>query len=99
MIIESGIIIFLGLLFLGWKLPPRTSLWLLGRPLTVDIVASVMAYVIHWGTFTGVMAAAVAGLMTSAFTALARWLFGYIDRGRYNPGLVRVQIHQQRRPV
>lgn len=92
MIVESGIIIFVGLLLLGLKLPPRTSLWLLGRPLTVDIVASVAAYVVHWGTFTGVMAAAVAGLMTSGFTVVARWIFGYIEKGKYHPGLVIVDL-------
>lgn len=97
MIVESGIIIFLGLMFLAWKLPLRTSLWLLGRPLTVDIVASVMAYVIHWGTFTGVMAAAVAGLMCSAFTSICRWWFGYMDKGVYHPGAMSLSETLKRR--
>lgn len=90
MVIESGIIIFIGMLLLAFKLPPRTSLWLLGRPLAVDIVVSVIAYVIHWGTFTGVMAAAVAGLMCSGFTGIARFLFGYIDKGRYYHGSIEI---------
>lgn len=92
MIIESGIIIFLGLLFLAVKLPRRTALWLLGRPLTVDLIASVIAYILHWGTFTGVMAAAVAGLMCSGFTAAARFLFGYIRDGRFHRGIVDITI-------
>jgi hypothetical protein len=33
MIIESGIIVFVGMLLLFIKLPLRTSLWLLGKPL------------------------------------------------------------------
>ena len=92
MIIESGVIIFFGLLLLAFKMPTQLSLWLLGRPLVVDLVASVAAYVLHWGTFTGVMAAAVAGLMTSAFTSLARYLFGYIDGGKYHPGVIQVKL-------
>lgn len=86
MIIESGIIIFVGLLLLAIKLPLRTNLWLLGRPLAVDLTASLLAYILHWGTFTGVMAAAVAGLMCSGFTTIARRMFGYIDRGHYTQG-------------
>src|SRR6476661_4671409 len=88
MIIESGIIVFVGLLLLFIKLPRRVSLWLLGRPLGLDIAVSVAAYILHWGTFTGVMAAAVAGLMCSGFTSAGRRLFGYIDNGAYVPGVL-----------
>ena len=93
MIIESGIIIFAGLLLLFAKLPRRTALRLLAYPLTLDLIASVVAYVIHWGTFSGVMAAAVAGLMTSGFTSGGRRLFGWIDRrGLYHRGVISVQL-------
>ena len=37
MIIESGVIIFLGMLLLGFKLKRRTALRLLGRPLALDL--------------------------------------------------------------
>lgn len=86
MVIESGVIIFLGLLFLALKLETTTSLRLLGHPLKVDLAVSIAAFIMHYGTFTGVMAAAVAGLMTSSFTTLARYAFGYIRKGVYTPG-------------
>ena len=86
MIIESGIIILLGFLFLVAKLRRKTVLYLLGWPLSVDLLGSVLAYVIHFGTFTGVMAAAVAGLMLSACTSIGRWAVGYIENGVYVPG-------------
>lgn len=87
MIIESGVIIFIGLLLLAIKLPLRTNLKLLGRPLAVDLTASVLAYILHYGTFSGIMAAAVAGLMCSGFTAMARKCIGFIDtKGVYFPG-------------
>lgn len=92
MFIESGIVVFVGLLLLFLKLPRRTSLKLLAYPLTLDLIVSVFAYAIHWGTFTGVMAAAVAGLMCSGFTALARWLFGWIDRRGYHRGLISIEL-------
>ncbi len=90
MIIESGVIIFIGLLLLFIKLPRRIALKLLAHPLPLDLIVSVFAYALHWGTFTGVMAAAVAGLMCSGFTAVARRLFGWIDRSGYHRGLISI---------
>lgn len=88
MIIESGVIILLGFLALVIKLPRHMVLKMLGWPLTVDITGSVIAYVLHYGTFTGVMAAAVAGLMLSTCTSLGRWAVGYIDKDGYHPGKI-----------
>jgi hypothetical protein len=87
MILESGAIIFVGLLLLFMKLPRRWVLRLLGYPLFLDLVVAILAYALHWGTFSGVMAAAVAGLMCSGFTALGRVLFGYIRDDVYHPGM------------
>ncbi len=93
MIVESGVIIFIGLLLLFIKLPRRTALRLLGYPLMLDLVVSVFTLLVHWGTFSGVMAAAVAGLMCSGFTTTARWLFGWIDRrGLYHRGVIAISL-------
>ena len=88
MIIESGVIIFLGMLLLALKLKAKTSLTLLGYPLALDFGVSALAFIMHYGTFSGVMAAAVAGLMCSGFTSLARYAFGYIKAGKYFPGKI-----------
>jgi hypothetical protein len=80
MIIESGIIIFLGFILIAFKLNNKTLLRLLSRPLLVDLTASAVAYIIHFGTFTGVMAAAVAALMMSATISICRRLFGFIQK-------------------
>ena len=96
MIIESGVIIFLGMLLLGIKLPRRISLKLLGRPLALDLSVSVLAYTMHYGTFSGIMAAAVAGLMCSGFTSCARYAFGYIEDKRYYKGRIwQLQLTQE----
>ena len=50
MIIESGVIIFVGLLLLFIKLPRLLALRLLGQPLALDLLVSVLAYALHWGT-------------------------------------------------
>ena len=86
MIVESGIIIFLGLVLIAIKLPTRKLLWVLGYPVATDLIVSVVAFVMHYGTFSGVMAAAVAGLMTSCLTAGGRKAVGYIEKGTYYPG-------------
>lgn len=91
MFIESGVIIFIGLMLMFIKLPRKTSLWLLGKPLPLDISVSVLAYILHWGTFTGVMAAAVAGLMCSGMTALGRKIVGYTIKGVYHPGIIELK--------
>lgn len=94
MIIESGIIIFVGFLLLILKLPKWQIAVMLGKPLTVDLAASALAYVLHFGTFTGVMAAAVAGLMMSAMTTFGRELIGYTvkrkGRWEYTPGVFNI---------
>ena len=87
MIIESGVIVFVGLLLLFIKLPRLLALRLLGQPLALDFAVSVLAYTLHWGTFSGVMAAAVAGLLCSGFTTVGRWAVGYSKGGRVIPGV------------
>lgn len=91
MIIESGAIIFVGLMLLFIKLPRRTVLRALGRPLLLDFTVSVVAFTMHYGTFTGVMSAAVAGLMCSAMTTIGRKTVGYIANGKYTPGVLNLK--------
>lgn len=81
-----GFVIILGFILLGVKLPLKLNLWLLGHSLAIDIAVVALAYLLHWGTFTGVMAAAFAGLLCSGCTSVARWAIGYIERGQYKPG-------------
>lgn len=92
MFIESGVIIFIGLLLIFIKLPRPMALWLLGHELLLDIAVSVVAFIMHYGTFSGIMAATVAGLMCSSFTWIGRTLFGYIRNGRYYRGYFMVNL-------
>lgn len=86
--LTAGFVIAIGFLLLAVKLPRTTLLKALNYPLAIDLTASVLAYVLHWGTFTGVMAAAVAGLLISVLTSSARWLVGWIAGNKYYPGLI-----------
>ncbi len=88
----TGLAIFLAMLFVFVKLPRRTLLRLLRYDLAIDIVVTLLVLVIHFGTFSGVMAATVAGLMTSLATTGAKRLFGYIQGDVYRPGLINLKV-------
>ncbi len=85
-ILLSGFIVFLGFLMIAGKLSLKTNLKLLGQAMWVDLVVTVVAFAMHFGTFSGVMAAAVAGLLCSMATGLLIKLIGYIKNGTYYPG-------------
>jgi hypothetical protein len=88
--LSTGLMVFLGVALILAKLPRRLMLKALGHPLAIDLLVSTLTLVIHWGTFSGVMAATVAGLLTSLATSAARRLFGYIAGNRYYLGVINV---------
>ena len=89
---ETGLAIFLGLLFIAIKLPRRTLLRLLRHDMAIDVCVTLLVLAIHFGTFSGVMAATFAGLLTSLGTSTAKRLFGYIQGDRYFPGYMRLEV-------
>ena len=74
------------------KLPRRTMLRVLKHDLALDIAVSLITLMIHWGTFSGVMAATVAGLLTSLATSGLKKLIGYADGDNYYPGKIRLSV-------
>jgi hypothetical protein len=90
--LESGLIVFSGVLLLLIKLPKRWLLVCLGRDLVLDVAVSVLAFALHFGTFSGVMAASVAGLLMSLATTAMKRLFGFIRAGVYTPGFVTLRF-------
>lgn len=88
----SGLIIFCGCCFIFIKLPPRIQLRILGYPVLLDLFISGLTLFLHWGTFTGVMAASFAGLLTSLASSVARRFIGYIRQNKYYPGLFRLKV-------
>lgn len=90
--IETGLAIFLGLVFLFIKLKRRTMLRLLRYDMAIDIAVTVLTLAIHWGTFSGVMAATFAGLLCSLGTTAAKKMFGYIQGDLYHPGFIRLSL-------
>ncbi|HRL53886.1 MAG TPA: hypothetical protein PK805_06570 [Acidovorax temperans] len=89
---ETGLAIFLGLVFIFIKLKRRTMLRLLRYDMAIDVAVTILTLAIHWGTFSGVMAATFAGLLCSLGTSAAKKTFGYIEGNHYHPGLMRLDV-------
>ena len=90
--IETGFVVFLGVGLILWKLPRRLMLKLLAHDVALDLTVSVLVLIIHWGTFSGIMAATVAGLLMSLATSGAKRLFGFIKGGRYVRGVLNLNV-------
>ena len=90
MIIESGVIVALGLIFMFFKLSWKWRLRMLGFPVLMDIGTFVFLNWLHEGTFSGLMVAAVGALTCSALISIGRKTFGYIERGKYVAGRIDV---------
>ncbi|MBN9409165.1 MAG: hypothetical protein J0H69_08455 [Burkholderiales bacterium] len=90
--IATGIAIFLSLLLIALKLPTRMLLRGLNYHLAIDVGVTLLVLVVHFGTFSGVMAATFAGLLTSLTTSLTRRLLGYIRNGKYVPGYFTLNV-------
>jgi len=88
----TGTAVFLALLLILIKLPRRLMLRLLRYDIALDIGVSVLVMCLHWGSFDGVMAATVAGLMTSFATSAAKRLVGYIKGDVYIPGVFCLKV-------
>lgn len=90
--IETGLAVFLGLAFVFAKLKRRTALRILNHDLALDVTVTLLVLAVHWGSFAGVMAATVAGLLTSIATSAAKRLFGHIQGDMYLPGFIRLAV-------
>ena len=88
----TGFMVFLGVALILWKLPRRLMLKALHNDVALDLLVSALVLIIHWGTFSGVMAATVAGLLTSLATSGAKRLFGHIQGNRYFPGVFYLDV-------
>ena len=88
----TGLTVFAGVLLILVKLPRRVMLRALKYDLALDLAVSALTLLIHWGTFSGVMAATIAGLLTSIATSAMKRLVGYADAKHYYPGRIRLDV-------
>lgn len=88
--LEMGIVVGIGLIVMLAKLSWRGKMIVLSNPLAADIAVFVLLTMMHWGTFSGVMVAAIGALFCSITLSAGRWLFGYVLNGSYKPGVFNV---------
>lgn len=84
--ITTGFLVFLSLMVMVFRLPNRHVLWLFGHPLWLELPFGILAYALHWGTYSGMMAAAVAAILCYVFVQCGRRLIGYTINGVYHRG-------------
>lgn len=88
--IEMGLVVALGLLVVLAKLPWRWKMRIISNPIIVDMSIFAMLTILHWGTFSGVMVATIGALACSLVLSAARKLYGFIESGRYFPGMFNI---------
>ena len=88
----TGLMIFLGVALILAKLPRRLMLKALHHDVALDLTVSVLTLFLHWGSFSGVMAATVAGLLTSLMSSGAKRLFCSISGNRDVPGILNLKV-------
>lgn len=89
--LEMGLVVALGLVVMYVRLGWRKRIWINSNPLLMDILIFVILNVLHWGTFSGLMVAAVGALFCSITISIARKWIGYVESGRYVPGWMNVE--------
>ena len=92
MMIETGGIVFLSLAVLMWRMPRKTMLWFFGHPAWLEVPFSAAVYLLHYGTFSGMISAATAACMCFCFVQAGRWLVGYTTAGKYVPGYLSLDL-------
>lgn len=86
----AGFILCLGIVFWFLKMSWRARIRLLSHSLAVDIAVFVFLTVLHWGTYSGLMAAAVGALMVSVLLSLGAKTFGTFKGKDYKPGILNI---------
>lgn len=87
MIIESGALVAGGLLLTFFKCSWAMRMKMLSNPLFMDILIFTFLNLLHWGTFSGVMVAAVGAMICSGMISLGRYMFGHVENGVYHRGV------------
>ena len=91
----TGLVIFASTLLVLVKLPRLWMLRVLHYDILIDVVVTAAVLAVHWGTFSGVMAATFAGLLTSIATSGAKRAFGHIRGDVYHPGLFHLDVRSK----
>lgn len=91
---EMGFCVGLGLLVIMFKANWKWRMVMLSNPVKMDVTVFTVLTALHWGTFSGVMAATIGALMVSLILTLGRKAYGYKDaKGNYMRGMADISQH------
>lgn len=90
--IEMGFIVGIGLAVTFFKLSWRARLWMLSHPVLMDVCIFCILFILHSGTYSGVMVATIGALVCSLMLGAGRWAFGYMVRGKHVQGRFVVKV-------
>lgn len=90
--IEMGFVVALGLLVTFAKLGWKARMWMLSHPIFMDVAIFIGLFLLHSGTYSGVMVATIGALTCSCVLAAGRWAFGYMVKGKHVPGHFNVKV-------
>ena len=91
MIIESGMLVAMGLLIVLIKCGWKQRMWVLSNPVKMDIAIFLLLSILHGGSATGMLVAAIGAFVCSGMLMAASTLVGSIKNGKYIPGFFNVQ--------
>lgn len=84
---EAGFVVGLGLIIIMFKANWHWRMKMLSNPVKMDIAVFAVLTFLHWGTYSGVMAATIGALMVSLILSAGRKLWGYTSNGKYVRGM------------
>lgn len=87
---EMGFAVGLGLIVMICRMSWKWKMRVISNPAKVDALIFVALYLMHSGSFAGVMVAAIGSLMCSVVLSIAKWAYGFIEFGSYIPGVFNI---------
>lgn len=79
----AGVVVWLGFLFVFFKLSSNVRSWLVRHSLVTDFIVTGVVFTLHWGTLTGTMAATLAGILTAIFTSCMKPFHKGVNHGNH----------------
>ena len=88
--ITWGLIVFVGLWLILSDVKPVVKAKLMGNPMLIHLIVIGSGLAIHGGSADGAMAAIVSGCFSALYVRWQQRMYGFIRRGAWHPGVLRV---------
>ena len=86
-----GIVVFIGLWLIFRDVDPVKRAKMMGSPMLIHIIVIGSGLAIHGGSADGAMAAIVSGVFSALYVRYQQRMYGFIRRGKWTPGILRVR--------